>query len=125
MTTRSLPALTVIVALALAGCGASSPKPPTTAAFRSSLSALCAQGNTAFNKVSGVKAKSAVVAQYVTKFEALRPSPQLSSLYSRYLAVLRQESAALTAGNAAALTQLVRTKAHPLAEQLGATGCVS
>jgi hypothetical protein len=39
--------------------------------------------------------------------------------------VLSQELAALKRGNSAELFKLAHTKAKPLAQKLGATGCIS
>jgi hypothetical protein len=143
MTTRFLTALAVSGAVALAGCGSSSKTTsstssatsskttsasvtsPTTSAFLGTLGALCVHANAAFNNASGVKAQSAVVSRYVAKFRALKPPPQLRTLYSQYLGVLQLESAALKAGNTAGLQQLVTTRARPLAKKLGAAGCVT
>jgi hypothetical protein len=86
---------------------------------------MCVRANRAFVNASGVRAQSAVVARYVPRFESLEPPAQLRQLYRRYLAVLRLESAALKARDTAALTQLVTTRARPLAGKLGASRCVT
>lgn len=138
MTSRLLRALVASVALALAGCGSSSKSPSTpsnststatsgtsASAFLSQLDALCVRANTAYSNASGVKAQAAVVAHYVATFHSMTPPPQLRALYSHYVNVLELESAALRAGNRAGLNQLVTTRARPLAEKLGAKGCVT
>jgi hypothetical protein len=66
-----------------------------------------------------------VVARYLPRFAALRPPPALRTLYARYVDVLRLESDALRAGNTRVLTELVTTRARPLARRLGASGCIT
>jgi ABC-type glycerol-3-phosphate transport system substrate-binding protein len=141
MRPRLLLLLALAATVTLAACGSSSTSTtgkgssaqagsgsvtsPADASFLATLGMLCVHANDAFNNASGVPAQAAVVARYVAKFEALKPPAHLSALYSRYVGVLKQEAAALKAGNSAALGQLVTQHARPLAKQLGAKGCVT
>lgn len=123
------------VALAGTGCGGSSKSggsgtgttssASSKAAFISQLNSLCKKANTAFSATHNVQGEVAVVSHYVSLFGALKPPSELSSLYTRYLAVLRRELAALKHGNQNELFKLAHSQAKPLVKQIGAFGCVT
>jgi hypothetical protein len=140
MAQRFLPTLVAAAALVLAGCGGSSPHKATSATTGSSatthsttapttflgrLDSACTRANNAFAGVLTPNAQVAVVAHYLEIFHSLPAPARLQSVYARYLAVLDQELIDLKQGDSAGLFRLARTKARPLARQLGATGCIT
>jgi hypothetical protein len=129
-----VPVVVAFACLLLAACGSSGPggtvrvvhtPPPTKAGFAVALGSLCTRANSAFGVAKGNKDQVSVISHYLIVFRSLNPPASEKSVYSQYLGVLQQELAALKRGDSSELFKLSRTKARPLAQQLGATGCVT
>jgi hypothetical protein len=125
MSRRVAAAAITIAVAGVGGCGGSSHKPVSRAAFIAQLNALCNRGNAAYAAAPNNKAATTVVAQYVAKFQALTPPDSLRSVYDRYTSVLGQEVVRLQHGDPGGLAKLARTKARPLATQIGANDCAN
>jgi hypothetical protein len=138
---KGIVAVSVALAcLGIAACGSSkssstvgsgsttastSPSAAAKASFDANLGAVCTRADNAFIAAHGNKSQAAVIARYLIVFRSVKAPSQLQSLYSRYLAVLGQELAALKRGDRAQLFKLVSTKAGPLVTAMGATRCRS
>jgi hypothetical protein len=134
---RYLPAVAVVTALVLAGCGGSAKNASTTggtgttstanskALFLAQLNSLCERANNAFSAAHDLKGQVAVVSHYVSLFGAVKAPPQLRTLYAEYLAVLEKELADLRKGDTKGLFNLAHNQAKPLVEKIGAKGCVT
>lgn len=130
----TLSVLLALTCLGIAACGSSGssstvrvlrPSPVTKTSFDAQVGSLCGRANSAFGAAKGTKAQVAVISHYLAVFRSVKAPSQLKALYSQYLAVLTQELSALRRGDSAQLFSLARTRARPLARQLGATGCIT
>lgn len=132
-----VPAVVVLACLLLAACGGSSSgsgspgvhvttSPQVTkSTFDTALGSLCSRANAAFAAAKGNKDQVSVISHYLVVFRSVKVPAQLQSLYSKYLDVLDQELAALKRGDSKQLFALAHNKAKPLAQQLGAKGCIT
>ena len=123
MRTRLLPVLLIAVTLAVAACGGSAPL--TKAQFDAKLGSACKTANAAFAKAATNKAKAAAIADFLTAAKGISAPSKLQTLYSRYLAVIAQEQKLQAQGNSNALFAIASKQARPLAQQMGATGCLT
>jgi hypothetical protein len=131
--------------VAVAGCGGSSgagtssstaTSTPTTtttstavipgkAAFDSKLGSACREANAAFGNASSSKAKATAIGHFLTAARSIKAPAALRPLYSRYLTVIQQELTLQQRGNSSGLFRVASSEARPLAQQLGATKCLT
>lgn len=132
----------VVCCLGLVACGGSSatssttpastrpirthpPPSPAEVAFAAHLSSICRKANAAYNAAHNSKGQVAAIQRYLVVFRGVKAPARLQSIYSRYVAVLAAELAALKGGDSKKLIEIRDTKAGPLVRQLRATGCYS
>jgi hypothetical protein len=129
-----VPVVVALACLLLAACGSSGSggtvrvvhtPPATKATFAVALGSLCQKANNAFGVAKGNKDQVSVISHYLIVFRSLNVPANEKSLYDQYLGVLQQELAALKSGDSNKLFTLAHTKARPLAQQLGAKGCIT
>ena len=123
MRTRLLSALVISGALATAGCGGSSPV--TKSGFDSALGAACAKANAAFAKATTNSAKAAAIGDFLATAKGIKAPSDLQTLYSRYVVVIAQEQKLQQQGNSNGLFAIASKQARPLAQQMGATRCLT
>ena len=120
-------------AAAIAGCGSSNGSsasgtgaqvgPANPATFSADLNALCKQGNAAAAQVANDPAKLlATVNEFLPKFKALTATGSQQATYSKFLANVQAEIAALKSGNVAA-AKAAQAKNKAYAHQLNAPAC--
>jgi ABC-type glycerol-3-phosphate transport system substrate-binding protein len=114
--------MAAVAGLAVAGCGGSSNRSGSYAAFDAQLNSLCTQANSASKAASGTQAKIAVVETYVNKFDALTPPAELKSIYAQWTSLYHQILNSVKSGDFAnAQSQTVQS--DTLASSLGAGKC--
>jgi hypothetical protein len=130
-----LPLLAILACLTIAACGGSSkssgtvkvehPPKVTKASFDAQVGSLCQRANSAFNATKTKSGHVAVISHYLIVFRSVKVPSDLKATYTQYLGVLAQELAALKRGDLNQVFKLAHSKAKPLAQKLGATGCIT